>query len=180
MAKKTTKKSKERVFERHEGELLIKVRTGKSRTFKEEFMSNISLGGMSFKSKTLIKKGTTVKIKAAAAENIPEVEGTVAWCKKNKGYCDIGVEFSETEAKFGVRMLEQLYNIENYKKEVKKKTARKRKAKKKEVKRKPVRKRTAKKKEVKRKPARKSAAKKNAVKRKPARKAVKRKTTRRK
>ncbi|MFC1501000.1 PilZ domain-containing protein [Elusimicrobiota bacterium] len=124
MAKKTSKKSKPRVFERHPGELPIRVKIGNSKSYKDELMNNISLGGMSFKSKSVLKKGTLVKIKAKVADNIPEVEGIVAWSKKNKGYCDIGVEFSETEAKFGVRILEQLYNIENYKKDVKKKEGR--------------------------------------------------------
>ena len=114
---------KARMFERHAGDLPILVKTDGAE-YKKAMMNNISLGGMSLKASFRIFESATIKVKAATADTIPEVKGKVVWCKRNRGSYNVGVEFLETEAKFGIRMLEQLYNIENYKREVKRKEGR--------------------------------------------------------
>ncbi|MCX5782641.1 MAG: PilZ domain-containing protein [Elusimicrobia bacterium] len=121
---KKAKSREERMFDRHEGELPIKVRFGDSNTFRNESMNNISLGGMSFRSSMYFEPGTELKVRAITLENAPEVEGKVVWCKRNRNSYNVGVEFHEPEAKFGIRLLEQLFHIENYRRQVKKEEGR--------------------------------------------------------
>jgi hypothetical protein len=112
------------MFDRHEGDLPIRVRTDDSKTYRNESMNNISLGGMSFRSNFNFEPGTIVWIRAVTLENSPEIEGKIVWCKRNRNSYNVGVEFDEPEAKFGIRILEQLFHIENYRRQVKKKEGR--------------------------------------------------------
>ncbi len=62
MAKKG-KRREDRMFDRHEGDLPIKVRIEDSSTYRNESMNNISLGGLSFRSNVSFEPGTFIKIK---------------------------------------------------------------------------------------------------------------------
>jgi len=123
MAKKA-KDTEVRMFDRHEGDLPISVRLEESAVYKTEMMNNISLGGMSFRSSKSYPDGAYLRIKAVTLENSPEVEGRVVWCKRNRNSYNVGVEFNEPQAKFGIRILEQLFHIENYRQKIKRKEKR--------------------------------------------------------
>ena len=118
MAKKN-KSNEVRMFDRHEGDLPINVRLESSTGYKQEMMNNISLGGMSFRSSKSYPIDSYVKIKAVTLDNSPEVKGRIVWSKRNRGSYNVGVEFNEPEAKFGIRILEQLFYIEDYRQKVK-------------------------------------------------------------
>ena len=108
-----------RMFDRHEGDLPIKIRTENSTSYRTESMNNISLGGLSFRSSKAYVSGIDVKIKGVTLDDMPEIEGKIVWCKRNRNSYNVGVEFREPEAKFGIRILEQLFQIENYRRSVK-------------------------------------------------------------
>ncbi len=57
MVKKEGKRE-DRMFDRHEGDLPIKVRVEGSDKYRTESMNNISLGGMSFRSNKNYDSGT--------------------------------------------------------------------------------------------------------------------------
>lgn len=75
---------------------------------------NISAGGLCFKSKKAILKGTKIHIRIPYLDAPFKAAGEVVWCKKcNPGY-EIGVRFKDDENNFRLRMIEQVCYIEEY------------------------------------------------------------------
>jgi hypothetical protein len=64
---------------------------------QQEQLTNISLGGLSFKSKIKLDKGKTLTIKFP--NMIPKVKfkGSVVWCTQNNGFFNVGVKFFNNE-----------------------------------------------------------------------------------
>ncbi len=85
---------------------------------KREYLNNISKGGLSFQSNRHINTGSLIQIRIPIREPVFEAKGVVVWCRKNNSYYDVGVEFRDLNAGFGLRMVEQVCHIEQYKKDV--------------------------------------------------------------
>lgn len=92
---------------------------------KTEYLNNVSIGGLAFKSSIPIKKGTIIAIKIPLLKPIFKMKGKVVWCKKSKKLYDVGIKFLEVKNKLQVRMFEQVCFIEQYKQEVLKTEGRK-------------------------------------------------------
>ncbi len=113
-----------RKFIRHEAGLPIEVGLGDLVAHKKEYLNNISFGGLSFKSKENVEKGTVIKIRIPLVRPMFEATGKVAWCRKENDIYNVGVQFVTPADGFKMRMLEQICHIETYKKEVRKKEGR--------------------------------------------------------
>ena len=113
-----------RKFKRHEADIPIEVCLTDLVAHKKEYLNNISFGGLSFKSRESVEKGTLIDIRIPLVRPMFESKGKVAWCRKEDDVFNIGVEFVTPADGFKLRMLEQICDIEAYKKEIRKKEGR--------------------------------------------------------
>ncbi|MCB4791349.1 MAG: PilZ domain-containing protein [Elusimicrobia bacterium] len=107
-----------RKYERHNLEIPIKIQLGDIVFDKTEYLNDISMSGLSFKSKSPIDKETIIYIKIPLLKPVFEAKGKVVWCKKAEGYYNVGIKFIEIADSFKLRMVEQICHIEKYKKEI--------------------------------------------------------------
>ena len=107
-----------RKYIRHPSDIPIEYDLEEVVAEKREYLNDISKGGLSFKSNRHINTGSLIQIRIPIREPVFEAEGVVVWCRKNNGYYDVGVEFRDLHAGFGLRMVEQVCHIEQYKKDV--------------------------------------------------------------
>jgi Tfp pilus assembly protein PilZ len=84
-----------------------------------EYLRNISVGGLAFSSTTRLAVGADIDIAIPIRKPELHIRGIVVWCTdKEDGTFDVGVQFKDAEAKFRMRMVEQVCHIEHFKKEV--------------------------------------------------------------
>lgn len=107
-----------RKFIRHPSDIPIEVYLEDVVSHKREYLNNVGVGGLSFKSKVYLEKETVIKVKIPLVKPVFEATGRVAWCEQADGYFNVGVEFLEVDSAFRARMVEQVCHIEHYKKEI--------------------------------------------------------------
>ncbi len=112
-----------RRYIRHPSDIPIEISSDKSLPEEEKVLSNISFGGLCFKSNVPFKYGDIVTIKIVHVRPPFEAKGKVMWCALDDSYFDVGVEFAGEGDAFRARMVEQICRIEQYKEEVLKKRA---------------------------------------------------------
>ncbi len=106
---------KKRLFIRHPTNIPIELcRVAQSVMTKQ--LSNICLCGLAFKSNINWALGTIITIRIPLVDPTFETSGRVVRCQKNTSDFEIGVEFLSTNDAFKVRMIEQLCQIEEYRK----------------------------------------------------------------
>ncbi len=110
--------NEKRLFIRHPSDIPIEIQMENVVSHRTEYLNNISFGGLSFKSKIYLEKGTIIKIKIPLVRPVFEAKGEVVWCEKKGDYYNVGVEFLDVDSAFKARMIEQICHIEHYKKEV--------------------------------------------------------------
>jgi len=110
-----------RQFIRHPSEIPIELWCviNKSK-IQTESLSNVSLSGLAFKSNVSWEIDTIIGIRIPLVHPIFETSCRVVWCHKKNSYFEIGVELMDTDDAFKVRMVEQICQIENYRKKLKK------------------------------------------------------------
>ena len=79
---------------------------------------DVSNGGLRFSLEHPLKPGDEVQIKITIVEPAFEAHGVVIWCYPSQGYYETGIEFKDEFQAFSARMVEQLCQIEHYRKEV--------------------------------------------------------------
>lgn len=109
---------KKRGYVRHSADLPIEIKFGDLVPDKTEYLNDISLGGLSFKSRVPLKENTEIHIKVPLTRPVFEAIVRVIWCRKNGDIFDIGAEFLGPKDLFKIRMVEQICNIDKYKKEI--------------------------------------------------------------
>jgi hypothetical protein len=115
-----------RQYIRHPLDIPIEVRYDPDNDFELQTTQNVSYGGLSFHSEKPIELGSIISLRIIYLEPAFEVtEAQVVWCQKSGNKYIIGVEFPDPEDAFRVRIVEQIYQIENYKKEIEFKDGRK-------------------------------------------------------
>ncbi|MBN1622700.1 MAG: PilZ domain-containing protein [Endomicrobiales bacterium] len=107
-----------RKFERHDLDIPIIVQLGELVYDKTEYLNDISIGGLSFKSKKDIKTGTVIDIKIPLIRPVFEAKGEVVWCRKEDSFFNVGLKFVHKADAFRLRMIEQICHIEKYKKDL--------------------------------------------------------------
>lgn len=107
-----------RQFIRHPSDISIEVQLADVAVSAQEYLSNISLGGVSFKSKVFLDIGRIIYVTIPLVKPVFKAKGCVVWCTFQGEYFDVGVEFIDVSDAFKARMVEQVCHIEQYKKEV--------------------------------------------------------------
>ena len=112
---------KNREFIRHPSDIPVELWCilSKSNTHKES-LSNVSLAGLAFKSSVSWETGTIIGIRIPLIHPIFETSSRVVWCHKKTSYFEVGVELMDTHDAFKLRMVEQVCQIETYRKKLKK------------------------------------------------------------
>lgn len=107
-----------RVFIRHPGDIPLEIRPETSVERSEEYLNNVSIGGLAFQSDEAVEEDSLVRVRIPLVKPAFEAVARVVWCREDAGHYDIGVEFLETTDGFRVRMVEQVCQIEHYKKQI--------------------------------------------------------------
>jgi hypothetical protein len=114
-----------REFERHDLDIPIIIKLGDLVFDKKEYLNDISMGGLSFKSISNIEIGTLIDVKIPLVKPVFEAKGKVTWCRKKGPYYSVGIKFIKMADSFRLRMVEQICHIEKYKREIAKREDRK-------------------------------------------------------
>jgi len=113
-----------RIFIRHPSDVPLDVRLEDASTPRQESLSNVSAGGLTFISDAPFTNGSTLIVRIVLVSPVFEARGRVVWCGEDSGRYEIGLEFIETKDAFRMRMVEQICHIEHYKKEIRAKEGR--------------------------------------------------------
>jgi len=108
-----------RSFIRHPSDIPIEyqVRSNGSGS-SQECLHDIGHGGLSFSSSCELCEGAPIFIRISHLQPAFEVEGRIAWCRREGEGFVVGVSFLQAGDRFRVRMVEQICHIEHYKSEV--------------------------------------------------------------
>ena len=107
-----------REFVRHATGIPLEIIREGAASPSEQYLQNVSLGGLSCQYGEYLAVGTPVKVRITAIRPLFEVTGKVAWCRKIDDNYEIGVEYQGEKDLFRLRMVEQISHIEHYRKEV--------------------------------------------------------------
>lgn len=114
-----------RNFIRHPSNIPIDFHMEELVTKGNEYLKNVSFGGLSFSSEQELTTGTVISIKIPFIQPVFQAVGRVSWCRPENDQFEVGIEFIDKDDMFRARMVEQICHIEQYKQEVLKKEGRK-------------------------------------------------------
>lgn len=103
---------------RHTSDVPIEVRLDALVQLQKEYLINISLGGVCFKSAVSVREGTVIAISIPLVHPRFQSRGRVVWCQRNADYFDVGVEFMMEDGDLRKMIVEKVCHIQNYKDEV--------------------------------------------------------------
>lgn len=107
-----------RSFHRFSTDIPVKIIGSTGDTGGERQLHNVSYGGVACLSDIAFEIGEPVTVRIPNVNPPFEVTGLVAWCEScEKGY-ELGIQFHEGREAFVARMVAQVCQIEQYKKDV--------------------------------------------------------------
>lgn len=113
-----------REFIRHPTDMPITYRMVDVVSDGQEYLRNISHGGLCFRSGRELPVGSKIFIQIPLTKPVFSAVGTVAWTARAEDHFEIGVQFDNPGTEFSLRMVEQICYIEDYKKHIFEKTGR--------------------------------------------------------
>lgn len=119
-----TRDGDQRRYIRHPSDIPIQVELESVVAHRQEYIHDISAGGLCFSSRVPLEAGTRIRIRIPLVRPIFECLGSVVWCQPEGDYFDVGVEFLRIREAFRLRLIEQICHIEHYKREVRLKEGR--------------------------------------------------------
>ena len=81
-------------------------------------LKNVSIGGLSFRSPQALPIGQVVRISFPFLDDHAPLVGQVVWNRSSDQGCEIGIQFTDSEQLYRLRMIEQVCHIEHYRQEV--------------------------------------------------------------
>ena len=86
---------------------------------QRDYLKNISMGGLCLRSgNQYLEEGTTILIQLPLIDTVFEGVGVVVWRNKNDVSYDIGVQFIDEDTVLHASLVDQVCQIEQYKREV--------------------------------------------------------------
>ena len=82
----------------------------------EDTITNVSLGGLAFIADDRLDINESIQVRFPILENKATLTGKVIWCEKSKHGYEIGLEFDDEEEVQRLKMIDQISEIENYRK----------------------------------------------------------------
>jgi len=108
----------ERQFLRHPSDVPISYSLRELVADRSDYLRNIGEGGLCFRSRIAIAPGTGIHIEIPIAKPVFEAEGIVVWCRDVEGAHEVGVRFDGVDVEYGLRMVEQVCQIEHYRRKM--------------------------------------------------------------
>jgi hypothetical protein len=118
------RENEQRRYIRHPSDIPILVELESVVASRQEYLHDISAGGLCFASRVPLPVGTRIRIRIPLVRPIFECLGSVVWCEADGDYFDVGVEFLHIREAFRMRLIEQICHIEHYKREIHRKEGR--------------------------------------------------------
>ena len=107
-----------RKYLRHSIDIPVDICMDKVAASRNEYLDNISVGGLCFKSKKVLKKGLLIEIEIPLTHPVFKAKGKVVWCEKQGKFYHVGLKFVGKVDKFKMHMVEQICYIRKYKEKV--------------------------------------------------------------
>jgi len=112
-----------RSFIRHPTDMPIEVVAGDA-PHTEQALRNVGHGGLSFRYPRQVPVGVTMRVRIAVTSPVFEANCRVAWCLPEGDCFQVGVEFLDQEDLYRARMVEQVCQIEGYRRDLHEKQGR--------------------------------------------------------
>lgn len=103
-----------RRFLRHSSNLPVELRLRRHSPSANQCLDNISLGGAACQSGHPLARGTPVTLHIPVLGAQLAYPGQVAWCTQQSEHYLLGVAFSEHAPELRARMVEEICNLERY------------------------------------------------------------------
>ena len=87
-------------------------------SMKIEKMENVSFGGLMFQSAIPYTQSKNMVVRINSINPAFEAHATVSWCRKSGRFYLVGLEFTDKETEFKLRMVEQVCHIMHYRNQV--------------------------------------------------------------
>lgn len=107
-----------RQYLRHPSDVPIAYRLGEVVANRSHYLRNIGKGGLCFSSRIAIALGAHIHIEIPIAEPVFKADGIVVWCEPADDDFEVGVRFEGVDSDYGLRMVEQVCQIEHYRHEI--------------------------------------------------------------
>ena len=108
-----------REFIRHSSEFPVAVKVSGEAGSRQACLRDVSIGGLSFDVASEIEIGSRINFYVPWLSDVPAGRGRVVWCRPLRASYRLGVEFENEQDAYRTRMVEQVCQIENYRREVK-------------------------------------------------------------
>jgi hypothetical protein len=106
---------KMREYIRHPSAIPLEVKITDCPGHREEYLNNVGVGGLSFRSQDRLESGVRISIRIPLLGEFVQVSGQVVWCHKLRDAYEVGVAFLDMKEAYRTRMVEQICHIEQYK-----------------------------------------------------------------
>jgi hypothetical protein len=103
-----------RRYVRHPSSVPVELTRCKGTAPSRQRLSDISLGGLACTSARAFRPGTPVDLHMPNLGEQSRCSGVVAWCRREPHGYLVGVAFTDHDALFRARMVEQICQIEDY------------------------------------------------------------------
>ena len=112
-----------RSFFRHPTDIPLEVQHDRHPVDRRA-LRNVSHGGLCFRHASQLAPGDTVTVRIPAVSPPFEAASRVVWCQTEGDGFQVGVEFLDKQDLFRARMIEQVCQIEHYRREMREKHGR--------------------------------------------------------
>ena len=107
-----------RNFIRHPSSIPIHFSPGQRR--HPQHLKDVSHGGLCFCSPQAVDVGKSIHIEIDTCRPAFQAQGEVRWCKAEGQHYLVGVEFTDQNVNFALRMVEQICHIEAHRRQLEK------------------------------------------------------------
>ncbi|AMO68031.1 type IV pilus assembly PilZ [gamma proteobacterium BDW918] len=107
-----------REFVRHPSDIPLDVKILSEAGARHAHMHDVSMAGLSCLVAREIKAGSRVEFYVPSISEESSGRGTVVWCRPQREKYQLGIQFHAGKDVFRARMVEQLCQIEHYRREV--------------------------------------------------------------
>ena len=102
---------------RHPSDMPVELRLRRLPPISRQQLCNISLGGLACNSSRRFRRGSAVELRIPALGEQARYRGVVAWCRRQADAFLVGIAFLDEDTLFRARMVEQICQIEHYRRE---------------------------------------------------------------
>ncbi|MEE9098706.1 PilZ domain-containing protein [Pseudomonas nitroreducens] len=106
-----------RQFLRHPCDLPVELVIRKQTFLPRQRLHNISLGGVACNSPRGFRRGTSIELRIPLLGDSARYPGVVAWSRKQNSDYIVGIAFIDEDTLFRARMVEQVCQIERYRRQ---------------------------------------------------------------